>query len=407
MTDHKTDLSRRGFLAASMGCLASAGMLGFPTLGCKSDTSADLTAITGDPIRRRLGNTDIEVPIVSMGGGGFTDPGFACSSYEAGMRLFDTDARYQNGRHERLLGRAFARLGVRDKVIIMTKVHTPEQRAGLSAAESKQLLYKTFEGCLRRLQTDYVDILLVHDVSSPGPIKDPAIMEAMSRLKQQGTVRYIGTATHANMAVAIDATVEAGIYDVVLTSINFTMADDSRLLGAIANAAAKGLGIIAMKTQAGGHAFPNPDTLRDYSTAVVNSAALKWVCHNENVATSIPGISNFEHLHADLAVAHDPGYTEEERRFLSDNRIRLGMEFCRQCRSCLASCPRGVDIPTLMRTHMYARQYGNFEYARLALDSIASEHGLAACRSCETCLAECANSVNIRRKIEELKLVYG
>jgi len=407
MTDRKTDLSRRGFLASSLGCLASAGLMAASNLGCKSDPPADTPLVQGDPIMRKLGRTDIVTPIVGQGGGGATDPGFVYKCYKQGMRLFDTDARYRGGRHEEMLGLAFARMNVRHDVILMTKVHTPEQRAGLSPEESKALLYRTVEGCLRRLQTDYIDILLVHDVSSPRPIKDPSIMEAMATVKQQGKTRYIGTATHANMATAINATVEAGIYDVVLTAINFTMADDTRLLSAIQNAADTGVGIVAMKTQAGGYAFPNPDTMEDYSTAVINSAALKWVCQNENITASVPGISNFDHLRANLAVGVDPEYTDEERRFLADNDIKLSMEFCRQCRYCVATCPNNVEIPALMRTHMYTRQYADFDLARQTLDLIESDRGLSACAACSTCRAECANSVNIARKIAELIAVYA
>lgn len=408
MTEHRAELTRRKFLTTSLGCLASAGVAGVAPGMARTDRKPPDPEKTGNrPVTRKLGRTALEVPIVSAGAGAGTDPGFVQVSFETGMRLFDTDARYLNGRHEQMLGRVFNRMGVRDKVAIMTKVHTPEQRRGLSAERSKKLLYKTLEGCLKRLMTDYIDILLVHDVSDPGSVKDPAIMEAMTRVKEQGKTRYIGTATHANMARAINATVEAEIYDVVLTSINFTMADDMALLDGIKNAAAKGVGVIAMKTQAGGYAFPEPDTLRDFSGAVINSAALKWVCHNENIATAIPGVANYEHMRANFAVALNPEYTDEEKRFLSDNRIKLGFEFCRQCNCCVAGCPRDVDIPALMRTHMYVRQYANFELARQALDSIEVDRGVAACASCASCLARCAKSVNIPRKIEELKLIYA
>jgi heterodisulfide reductase subunit C len=60
-----------------------------------------------------------------------------------------------------------------------------------------------------------------------------------------------------------------------------------------------------------------------------------------------------------------------------------------------------------MRTHMYATQYADFRLARATVDAIPRQRGLDACVSCDTCAAKCANSVNIPRKIEELKLIYG
>jgi predicted aldo/keto reductase-like oxidoreductase len=226
-------------------------------------------------------------------------------------------------------------------------------------------------------------------------------------MKKEGKAKYLGISTHADMANVINATVEAGIYDVIVTSFNFTMATDTAMVTAVDNAAKKGLGIVAMKVLAGGARFPNPDTLRNYSGQVINSAALKWVLHNENIATTIPGIDNFDHLRANFALASDIEYTDEESRFLSDNNLTLGMEFCRQCKKCLASCPHKVDIPNLMRTHMYAAQYGNFEQARHTLDEIPRAQSLQNCTSCESCVAKCANSVNIGRKIDELKLIYA
>lgn len=408
MSANEGRFNRREFLTASLGGLASAGLSALISCNNQNDSAATARPLPrGKLITRKLGRTGLELPIVNAGGTTTADPSFIQAEYDVGLRLFDTDARYLNGRHESLLGRVFERIGVRENVIIMTKVHPPEWRAGLNPQESKSLLLKTFEGCLRRLRTDYVDILLVHDVSDSATVKDPAIMEAMMRLKDEGRARHLGIATHTNMAVAINAAVEAGIYDVILTSVNFTMADDTRLMGAIEKAAANDLGVVAMKTQVGGRSFPNQGELNRYSEEVVNSAALKWVCNNENIATSIPGIATYDHLHIDLGVAINPKYTDLEREFLADRNIRLGFEFCRQCQQCLHQCPHGVDIPKLMRTHMYARQYADFELARHTYDSIPRGRSLSACADCRKCRVVCANSVDIPRKIEELKLIYA
>jgi len=408
MPKRRFGFSRREFLAASLGCLASVG---------KVESASSHMSVAGGPVgsdktgttptTRILGRTGLEVPIVGVGAGAGADPGLIQTCVEKGMKLFDTDVDYQNGNHEQMLGRVFRRMGARDKVIIMTKVHAAKRYVGSSAERSKQALYRTFEGSLRRLQTECVDILLLPDVDSSGPILNEAIVEAMTRVKEEGKARFIGVATHANMTAVINAAVGAKVFDVVLTSLNFTMVDDTALLGAVANAAEAGLGVIAMKTQAGGGAFPDPKVLREYSRAVINSAALKWVCNNDNVATSIPGFANYDHLRANFAVAVNPAFTDEERRFLADRKVRLGLGFCRQCRTCLASCPKSVAVPALMRTHMYARQYADFARARHVFNSIPRQAGLGECTSCDECVARCAHSVNIPHKIAELKMLYA
>jgi predicted aldo/keto reductase-like oxidoreductase len=209
------------------------------------------------------------------------------------------------------------------------------------------------------------------------------------------------------MAAVIDAVARSGFYDVVLTSCNFTMADDLILIDAIKNAAAKGVGIIAMKTLAGGRRLPGSDSTAEYAHGTATAAALKWVLHNENITTAIPGYDNFEHMKEDFKIAYDLEYSAEEKKFLSDNNVKLSYGFCRQCRRCLATCPRETDIPTLMRTYMYAAQYSDFYRARTTLDDISETRGLRGCRSCTTCAARCAHDVNIPRRIEELKIIYA
>ena len=409
MADTNRELSRREFVAASIGGLATAGLAALTP----GTARADETKTTAPPkkngvIYRKLGRTGLEVPVVSMGAGACNDPALVEACYQAGMRLFDTSATYAYGRNEQMIANVITRLSVRDKAIYLTKGLTTQQRANLSdASKTEPAVRSTVEGSLKRLKTDFADILCLYDVREPATMRDAAINDAFAKMKQEGKARYLGISTHADMANVINATVEAGIYDVIVTSFNFTMATDTALVTAIANAAAKGIGIIAMKVLAGGARFPNPETLRQYSSQVVNSAALKWVLRNENIATTIPGIDNFDHLRANFALANDITYTDEESRFLSDNNLTLGMEFCRQCKKCLTSCPRKVDIPNLMRTHMYAAQYGNFELARYTLNEIPSQHNLQVCGSCDTCAAKCANSVNIGRKIDELKLIYA
>jgi predicted aldo/keto reductase-like oxidoreductase len=108
----------------------------------------------------------------------------------------------------------------------------------------------------------------------------------------------------------------------------------------------------------------------------------------------------------DFSVASNLELTPEEASYLADKNIRAAVGFCQQCDGCLETCPNGVEIPTLMRTHMYAAQYANFHQARTALEEIPSRYGLKACESCSTCTARCANTVDIAHSIDELKAIY-
>jgi predicted aldo/keto reductase-like oxidoreductase len=229
----------------------------------------------------------------------------------------------------------------------------------------------------------------------------------MDQLKQDGKTRATGISTHQNMTEIINRVVDEDLCDVVLTSMNVSLADDAEFIEAIERAAAKGIGLLAMKTQAGGRQLPNQDAFAQYDNATVQKAMLKWVLRHEAITTAIPGYTNYEHMNEDLSVMRDLEYTEDEKRFLADNELKLGLGFCHQCRLCMATCPHGVDVPALMRTHMYAAQYSNFMQARAVLDEIPPDRGIKTCGSCGVCKAKCANYVDIAYRIKDLKLIYA
>ncbi|MDR3763505.1 MAG: aldo/keto reductase [Acidobacteriota bacterium] len=385
------DWNRREFIAKPLAFMAASQVLGKAGL---------LHAATAPaPIHRTLGKTGLSLPVVSMGVMNANMPAVVRRAYEMGIRHFDTAAVYQNGRNEEMLGTVIKDLGVRDKVVIATKTHILAARR--RAPEVKAEMRSIFEGSLKRLQMDHVDILYFHNLDNADDVALEAPLEAMMAFKKEGKARFLGVSTHSNAAQVLQAATRLGAHDVVLVGLNYTMADDAALHTAIATAAKRGIGIVAMKTQAGGTAKPSsklPGTL----PACSQTALLKWVLANPHIATAIPGFTNFDQLEQNFSVTANLSYTTEEKAFLGDKATVAQAEFCRQCGQCREDCPRQVDIPGLMRTHMYAVQYGNREHARLTL-ALAAPHALAACSGCVTCRATCRNAVNIARKIDELK----
>jgi len=66
--------------------------------------------------------------------------------------------------------------------------------------------------------------------------------------------------------------------------------------------------------------------------------------------------------------AFDLGYTGEESEFLKDREVKAAIKiFCRQFSRCVLICPSQVDIPSLLRIHMYAVCYPYFHQARVTL----------------------------------------
>jgi len=399
------DYSRREFMSKPLVYLASAGLLS--ASGKLGGAEAVLKENAPDPgkvIQRRLGRTGVKLPVVSMGVLSADIPGLLVRAYELGVRHFDTGAGYQGGRSEEMLGNFVKEHGVRDKVVIATNIDLPLQVRG-DATQAKAQFLKVFEGCLQRLQMDYVDILYFHGIDNAAGVNAPAVQEVMADLKKQGRIRFPGISTHSGQTEVLNAVAQSGFYDVVLVTLNFTMSENKPLLEAIKNAAAKGVGLIAMKTQAGGKWYQESILHMQFKEPIRHTAALKWVLQNEAITTAVPGVTKFEQIELDFSVTANLNYAPEEKQFLTDKSVKASLEFCQQCGECVPSCPHHVDIPTLMRTHMYAMQYGNAYQAQATLADVPPESGLDVCRACPSCRAACADTVNIARKISELKTI--
>ena len=128
------------------------------------------------------------------------------------------------------------------------------------------------------------------------------------------------------MANVIRATTDAEIYDVVLAAYNYVQEEKEEIKQAIAYAADKGAGIIAMKTQGGRR------LQQDSDTEINNQAALKWVLNDENVCTTIPGITTFEQLDINMGVMNDLTLTKQELRDLQIAASMRSTLFCQNCR---------------------------------------------------------------------------
>jgi hypothetical protein len=401
-------LNRREFISRTLvGAGAAAGAIsaGRPAEG--RGRSAAPAAPEKPLLTRTLGKTGLVLPVVNMGVMNSDNPELVRRAWELGMRHFDTAAGYWRGKNEEMVGSVLAGLGVRSQAVVATKVNIPPgQRASLSPQALKDAFIRTFEGSLRRLKMDQVDILHIHDVSEVDDLGRKGFADALAELKDQKKTRFVGFSTHTNMSACLEEATRTGFYDVVLVAYNYAMQDDARLRRALEAAAAKGIGLVAMKTQCMQSWYKEglpAEQQALYGGSIVQTAVLKWALRNTFITCAVPGFTSFGQLEEDAAVARDLAYTEAEAKFLADREIKLAMAACVQCGECRTTCPAGVDTPTLMRAHMYLN-YPNVFQAREALAGLPAGRGLDGCASCSSCVARCRGRVDIGRRVGQLRL---
>lgn len=147
----------------------------------------------------KLGNSDIEVSRFCVGCMSFGDPASKMHEWtlnpneseeiikyalNLGINFFDTANCYSNGTSEEYLGRAVHRNVARDKVVLATKVYFNEGKL------SREAILREVEGSLKRLGTDYVDLLIIHRFDYETPIEET--MEALHQVVTSGKARAIG-----------------------------------------------------------------------------------------------------------------------------------------------------------------------------------------------------------------------
>lgn len=345
---------------------------------------------------RTLGRTGIKTPLISFGTSGALDTGFIRSAYEAGIKMFFSATYYGEGNNEKIVGEGLKGLR-RDSFVVGTAVPPDgfDNRTGtFSKAFDADAYIKKAEGSLKRFGLDYVDFFLFPYAGKRQTVLDAGVLKALGQLKKQGKTRFVGIASHSDTEEALKAAVDAGEYDVAMISYNYKIKNKESLNSVIASAAKAGIGIVGMKTTAGVYGNKSGPQLN-------SDAVLKWVLQNENIASIVSGMTSLEQLQKNLAMIRNLKMTEQELKDL--NLALLDSEtglYCQQCRQCLPQCPHNLDIPTIMRSYMYAYGYKNTSqaYQNLATIDLSGK----PCEKCGSCSVNCTSGFDVKNKIMDI-----
>lgn len=153
---------------------------------------------------RFLGASGFKVPVLGFGAGTFGGKGPLFSAWgttdvdearrlidiclDAGVNFFDTADVYSDGASEEILGEALR--GRRDEAIISTKVTLRSGNGPNDIGASRHHLIRSVDQALRRLQTDYIDLLQLHHFDAMTPVE--SVTATLDDLVRAGKVRFLG-----------------------------------------------------------------------------------------------------------------------------------------------------------------------------------------------------------------------
>ena len=155
---------------------------------------------------RNLGRTGVKVSPICLGTLCFANPipekesaKVLNRAIEAGINLIDTGDAYAGGEGESVIGRTLKENGLRQSVLLLTKCDHGQHRPVNQQGPTRLNLFRACEASLRRFQTDYIDIYMIHRQDPEVHIDET--LSALTDLVRQGKIRYVGCSTHPAWAV--------------------------------------------------------------------------------------------------------------------------------------------------------------------------------------------------------------
>lgn len=350
----------------------------------------------------RLGRTELEISDISFGSSRLRRGGeqLIHHALDKGINYFDTADGYSAGASEHTIGRALE--GRRDKVVIASKFVA-------GADETRASLMRALDTSLRRLRTDYIDVYFNHAVNDVARMANPEWHEFTATAKQQGKIRFTGMSGHGPRLIeCLDYVFDRDLVDVVLVAYNFgqdpsflsnitrsfRLPEQPDLPRVLAKAKARDVGVVTMKTLMGARL----NDMRPYETggATFSQAAFRWVLSDPNVDALVVSMTGEEQIDEYLGGSGGLPVSSEDVALLERYAVTNGITYCRHaCSQCEGACPYGVPIPDVLRTRMYATDYGDVRFAREEYARL--EENAAACLSCtgEPCAGACPHGIDL------------
>jgi predicted aldo/keto reductase-like oxidoreductase len=381
---------------------------------------------------RKLGKTNLEASILGFGAmrlpmvgdpGGLAgfDPNIPIDEARAdkmvqyaldkGVNYFDTAYGYHGGKSETYIGKTLR--SVRTRVLIASKLPVWN-------IQKTEDFERIFQEQLGKLQTDYLDVYLVHGLSDIHweKMKRLGVLEYIDKLKADGRIRAAGFSFHDEIKV-FKKIIDAYDWDVTQIQYNFYDRDYQAGREGLRYAAGRDIGVIIMEALRGGKLVNKiPDEVQKiWDSAPVRRTpaewGMRWVWNHPEAAVVLTGSSSFDQIRENIDVIKDaePNSLTAEELELFDRarafyRSKLKVD-CTSCAYCMP-CPNGVDIPSNFQLYNEIFLTGDKEFGPFFYNNFMdkSQQGVN-CIECGVCTEKCPQNIDIIAELREAVKMLG
>ncbi len=318
-----------------------------------------------------------------------------------GINYYDTAWGYHGGNSETVMGKVLADYPRED--FYLASKFPGYDLSNMGKVE------EIFEKQLEKCRVEYFDFYLFHNVCEMNidAYLDPkyGIYDYLTEQKKKGRIRHLGFSAHGDIAVmkrfldAYGQSMEFG--QIQLNWLDWTFQNAK---GKVELLKEYHIPVWVMEPLRGGKlaSLPKEDTekLREFrSFETVPAWAFRFLQGMPEVKMILSGMSDMDQLKENINTFtfEEPLTAEEKAALLSIADKMLGKKIlpCTACRYCVSHCPKGLDIPSLLKLyneHSYTE--GGF-IAPMALMAVPEEKRPDACVGCKSCEAVCPQQIKI------------
>jgi len=368
----KNKSNRRDFLKKAMA-IGLGTSVGGAVLRWPRQASAQIALPKAPMPRRPFGRSGIKVSTLSLGGmfDILNNRLLLTKALEWGIDYWDTAEGYGGGRSEEGIGRWFARNpDTRKQVFLVSKLSL---RRGTDFTPR-------LEACLKRLRTDYIDLLFVHGIRDIDDM-DRRLESWSKAMKKAGKLRLFGFSTHANMEDCLEGAARLPWIDGIMFTYNYRLMREPRMKAAVEACYRAGIGLTAMKTQGGGPVMSDSESELEMAGRFMqkgftpHQAKLMAVWEDKRIASICSQMPNLTIMATNAVAAVDKiRLSQSDRNLLTQYDRETCSDYCAGCgRLCSEALGKKVPINDIMRCLMYAHSYQDLMLARSTFQTLPAE----------------------------------
>ena len=337
---------------------------------------------------------------------------------ENGINIIDTAYPYHsagidgNGNSEKFLGEFLKENNLRDEILLQTK--SPSW-----LIEKKTDFEYYLDIQLEKLQTDYIDLYLLHSLTVPdwNKVHDLEVLDFLDDCLSSGKIKHVGFSSHIEIDYLIEILDEYPKWEVALTQMNYL--DEYYQSGVMGLNYLKeiNMGSMVMEPLRGGRLVQNiPNEVQElWSTAEKKRTPVEWALqylwNRNDVDCVFSGMNSLNQVKENVRIASIEDKISENDQELIREVARTYRTFlgnsCTRCGYCMP-CPHGVDIINCLTEYNIAHMMQNpkasaMQYFKLIDDDLRAD----SCINCGECIPFCTQMLNIPEELQKVYEYFG